>query len=218
MSVGFRHSPSLEIVVALVVANVSHLCSVLVLYRLSEILFPQWQHPGRSFSFLAAFLHIVSPAGLFLTAPYAEGLFSFLSFSGFCLYAEGRLAYLSGSRGKGHWMTLASGVVFAFATTVRSNGLLGGLLFLYDAVVGFTVFVGRPSLPGLRRLIPLVLGGSCVALGTLLPQYLAYSEYCTIQGPDSSPRPWCKRAIPSVYTWVQDHYWQVPIKSFVALL
>lgn len=186
-----------------------------MLYRLSEITFPQRQHRGRSFSFLAASLHIVSPAGLFLTAPYAEGLFSFLSFSGFCLYAEGRLAYLSGPGGKGHWMTLASGVVFGIATTVRSNGLLGGLLFLYDAVVAFTAFVGNPSLRSLRRLIPLVLGGSCVALGTFLPQYFAYTEYCMIPGPEPSPRPWCNRAIPSVYTWVQDHYWQVPIKSCV---
>lgn len=209
---GFEHSPTLEIVVALVVANLSHLLSVLVLYRLSGIVFCQRQYPGRSSSFLAAFLHIISPAGLILTAPYAESLFSFLSFSGFCLYAEGRLAYMSGSGGKGHLMTLASGVVFGLATTVRSNGLLGGLLFLYDAVVGFMECVGHTSLRGIRRLIPLVLGGLCVTLGAFLPQYFAYTEYCMIQRSEASPRPWCKRTIPSVYTWVQDHYWQVPIK------
>jgi len=213
---GLANSPSLEINVALAVASVSHLLSVLVLYRLSGFIFPQWQYTGRSMSFLTASLHIISPAGLFLAAPYAESLFSFLSFSGFCLYAEARLAYQLGRIDKGDLMTLASGAVFGLATTVRSNGLLGGLLFLYDAIASLRTLVGGPAFLVLRRLTLLILGGSCIAWGAFLPQYIAYIEYCVMKGPDFSPRPWCQRKIPSIYTWVQDNYWQVFINPCIA--
>ncbi len=64
------------------VAHVSHLLSVVVLYRLGKLVWAD----GR-LAFLAASLHIFSPAGLFLSAPYAESTFSLLSFVGFYILA-----------------------------------------------------------------------------------------------------------------------------------
>ncbi|KAI9878074.1 MAG: ER membrane glycoprotein subunit of the GPI transamidase complex-like protein [Pleopsidium flavum] len=217
---GLADSPPLEIISALAVTSVSHLFSVLVLYRLSGFIFPQWQYAGRRMSFLTASLHVISPAGLFLIAPYAEGLFSFLSFSAFCLYAEARMAYQLGRISKGDLMTLASGAMFGLATTVRSNGLLGGLLFLYDAMVTLRALAGSSAFLALRRLTLLILGGSCIAWGAFLPQYIAYIEYCIRKAPAFSPRPWCQSRIPSIYTWVQDNYWQAfhrPLRCIVPI-
>lgn len=207
--VGLASSPLLEINIALLVANFSHFFSVLILYRLSELIFPQSQSAGRSRAFLAASLHIISPAGLFLVAPFAESSFSFLSFSGFYLYAEGRKRYRSGRVITGDLMTLVSGAVFGLATTVRSNGLLCGLLFLYDAAIVFRALAERPTVFGLQRLTAVVFGGLCIGFGAFLPQYIAYNEYCSSMTPESSSRPWCKKLVPSVYSWVQVHYWQV---------
>ncbi len=197
----------LEVYVAFAIATFSHLMSVFVLYRLSDMLFPRGQYAGRAISVLAACLHIISPAGLFLAAPYAESLFSFLSFSAFCLYAEGYLAYLSGSVGKGNWSTLAAGAAFGLASTVRSNGVLGGSLFLYDTVTTFRAVIRSSGSLELRKLAFSIVGGSFVACGALWPQYIAYVEYCEENVTGYTPRPWCKRTLPSVYTWVQDHYW-----------
>ncbi len=204
---GFQRIPLLEVYVAFAIATFSHLMSVLVLYRLSELLFPRRQSAGRAISVTAACLHIISPAGLFLAAPYAESLFSFLSFSAFGLYAEGSLAYLSGHAAKGSWATLGSGAVFGLATTVRSNGLLGGSLFLFDAAILLKAFIGSPDFLKFRKLIISCLGGSLVACGAIWPQYIAYDEYCNANVAGYTPRPWCKSTLPSVYTWVQNHYW-----------
>merc|ERR1711964_627685 len=57
----------------------------------------------------------------------------------------------------------------------------------------------------MRRLLATGLGGMCVGAGFLIPQYIAYSEYC--EGTDTDVRPWCQRFIPSIYTFVQDYYW-----------
>jgi phosphatidylinositol glycan class V len=44
-----------------------------------------------------------------------------------------------------------------------------------------------------------------VGIGFAAPQVVAYIEYCT----GGKSRPWCTRLIPSIYSWVQDHYWEV---------
>jgi phosphatidylinositol glycan class V len=38
---------------------------------------------------------------------------------------------------------------------------------------------------------------------------LAYKEYCESSGTDQGRRPWCNYWIPSIYSWVQSHYWYV---------
>jgi Gpi18-like mannosyltransferase len=84
-------------------------------------------------------MHILSPAGLFLSAPYAESLFSLLSFLGHLLYVYGQPSTTKGKtppRTILHDLALlASGLTFSLATTIRSNGILFGLLFAHDALV-----------------------------------------------------------------------------------
>lgn len=194
--------------IAWVGVALSHLChylSVLSLYGMSKKVFGREHH---RLAFLSAALHIVCPAGAFLSAPYGEGLFSFLNFTGLYLYASALADdATSSSLLQRDLKFLAAGVFFGLATTVRSNGLLSGILFAYDALVTVADVArnGSISLSALRRLGVVFLGGSFIADGIVGPQYVAYTEYC--QSVDDVPRSWCNDLPPSIYAWVQSHYW-----------
>lgn len=88
--------------------------------------------------------------------------------------------------------------------------MLSGTLFAYDAVAGaYSIVLRRQcDLSLIGELLAVFLGGAQILLAILWPQYIAYNLYC---GPGSftSPRSWCERTIPSIYTFVQAEYWYV---------
>ena len=186
----------------------AHLFSVLVLYQLSlTICLMQPSKEALSTAILAASLHIISPGGLFLSAPYAESSFSFLNMTGFYLYAKSRRADYTSRSNTRDCLLVVSGIVFGLATTLRSNGLLSGLIFCYDLFEPTAKILQlRDVLSNIRRLFFLGLSGCGLATGFVLPQYLAYIEYCA-NAKEGNQRPWCTYHPPSVYTWVQRHYW-----------
>lgn len=184
-------------------AHTSHLLSVLVIHRLTLRLFP-----SRSFALATALLHVISPAGIFLSAPFAESSCALLTFLGVSLFTKS-FGFEASNRTFGHDLfILIAGVVFGIATTFRSNALLNGLLLLEEAFRALISLGDGFHITVIRRLIITGLGGICVGIGFLIPQYLAYQEYCGgayVEG----ARIWCTNTIPSIYTFVQSHYWYV---------
>ncbi len=169
---------------------------MLVLYQLGLVV---WGN--RRLSFTAALLHVLSPAGLFLSAPYAESTFAFLSFLGYLFFAKG---VLSDKRTVVHDVSIvASGMWFGFATTFRSNGILGGVLFASELLRELT---SVPTLVSIRRRLALIVGGSAVAIGFAIPQLIAYLTFCS-ESSATEQRPWCSKTLPSIYSFVQEHYW-----------
>jgi phosphatidylinositol glycan class V len=158
--------------------------------------------------FVASVLHILTPASLFLSAPYTESMFSFLNLTGMLCYAESRSAARSSPISFQEVVyRFSSGLMFAAATTIRSNGLLSGLVLLYDVARYLPQLVSmRLTVHDVRRIIVTCVAGGFVALGFVWPQYLAYAEFCTVDDGLES-RPWCTRSLPSIYSWVQSHYW-----------
>jgi phosphatidylinositol glycan class V len=152
---------------------------------------------------VAALLHIISPAGLFLSAPYAESSFALLSFTGYLLFA------LSCRAEQRPWCrdlyTVSAGILFGLATAFRSNGILNGIPFAWEVLRHLPRLSQRPT-DTLRRLLALGVGGVFVAAGSLGPQAVAYLRFCS--GTSAAPpRPWCQGYLPSIYTFVQQHYW-----------
>lgn len=194
----------LEGLVAISLAHISHLLSVLVVFNLSRAIFA---NHTVTFAFKAAAFHIISPAGLFLSSPYAESSCALASFTGCLLFTKS--INHNGQNSAAHdLLLLLSGICFGIATTFRSNGILNGLLLLEEAFRMLWLLKDGLRFSVTRRLLATGSGGIIVAAGFLLPQYIAYSEYCG--GLEEELRPWCQRSLPSIYTFVQDHYWYVP--------
>jgi GPI mannosyltransferase 2 len=193
------------IVAGVIVSNVSHYLSVFVLRELLTIVLQSRQQ--RRIALVAAILHVFTPASLFYSAPYAEAMFCCLNLMGMVLYAKSHAAAKAGSstfREDGY--KLSSGIIFAYATLLRSNGLLNGLIYLYDIARYLPLLMaGQLNGRDVRRILVICMAGISVALGFFGPQYLAYTEFCG--DGRNPPRPWCEKRVPSIYSWVQSHYW-----------
>ncbi|KAF2830604.1 GPI mannosyltransferase 2 [Ophiobolus disseminans] len=204
------------IVAGIAVSNFCHFLSVLVLYRLLTI---SLRSPQRyQIAYVGAVLHVLTPASLFLSAPYAEALFSLLNLTGMLHYAQSRT--IAQDALPNIWedaYKLSAGVLFGLATLMRSNGLLSGFVLLYDVARYLPEVVSmRLTAHDLRRIIVTCVSGSFVALGFVWPQYLAYAEFCA---PNREPqgRLWCMSTVPSIYSWVQSHYWNVGLFRYWTL-
>ncbi|KAL4921726.1 GPI mannosyltransferase 2 [Aspergillus aurantiobrunneus] len=194
-------------VAAATLSHVAHYLSVLALYRLSLNVFGHETERRRLVCFLSAALHIISPAGAFLSAPYGESLFSFLNVTGLYIYSSSHVDLSTGRQSFSHVKLLLSGFFFAVATAVRSNGVLSGIPLAIDAIEqSYDIIVRRSFVSASVRLCFVILSGCIVALGFVVPQYLAYTAYCINE---SISRPWCQSLVPSIYGWVQAHYWGV---------
>jgi phosphatidylinositol glycan class V len=175
---------------------------------------PADQERKREIAFTTACLHITSPAGLFLSAPYGESTFAFTTFLGILCYVRAQQQKLLATHQSrfpqaAAW-TVLSGFCFALSTLFRSNGLLHGTIFLFDAVTSLRALLSTRSTSDLTHLLSTILAGSFLAVGFALPQAIAYLQYCT---PEAS-RPWCSYTVPSIYSWVQKHYWHVGFLSY----
>ncbi|KAF8419701.1 GPI mannosyltransferase 2 [Tirmania nivea] len=219
-------SPYPYILGGVLIANLSHLLSVLTLYSLTKLTYPA----GEMVAFVASAMHVLSPAGIFLAAPYSESLFALLSFLGYYLYVQSTHAYYSPGNSLGHvGFVMGAGALWMLAGMVRSNGVLNGLVVLADFVKeGWTLLRGLRRGPEaevrdsgdrisvmrrLARIAGLGVAGGMVGLGLIVPQVIAWMQFCAGDGEGGrgvvGQREWCSRTVPSIYLYVQDKYWNV---------
>ena len=167
---------------------------------------------GKKVAFVTAVLHVFSPAGIFLSAPYAESVFAAVSFVGYLIYLSYVRECVTSGQGaptvQADAKVIVAGAILGIATSIRSNGLMNGLLFAYDLVDHISSNLClTTSVATLRHIACIIIGGLCVAMGYVYPQWLAYQEYCSKDADDGGQRPWCKEYLPSIYSFVQSHYW-----------
>ena len=192
------------ILMGILLSHLFHLLSVIALYSSADLLCHQRGGRTSPTAFLAAVLHVLSPAGIFLSAPYAEPLCSFLTFVGYWLYIKASLRSQTNTSSLSNVLILVAGCAFGLATSVRSNGLFNGFVFLIDALSMLPNLLEGITVSKVARLFCLGLAGITTLLGAFIPQLFAYGIYCKY---GSDNRPWCNNYVPSIYSWVQSHYW-----------
>lgn len=199
-----------------IISHLAHLSAVLSLYGLTCDILPTSNERKRHLAFTAACLHVLSPAGLFLLAPYGESSFALLSFLGIWSYVQAlrcrHASSGSSSRVEALW-TAAAGLTFGLSAMARSNGFFCGIIFAWDALASMYRLVSARRTVELGRLSGILAGGILTGLGFIVPQIVAYQEYCT----GGNTRPWCNRMLPSIYSWVQDQYWDVGFLKYWTL-
>lgn len=195
--------------VGIIASHIFHFLSVLMLHQITLLVSPAtFQSEVPLMAWLAAGLHIISPAGIFLSAPYAESAFSFLNFAGCLAYVKSVVNQAESKHAMANAAVSLSGIVFGLATTLRGNGLLSGLTLIYDAVTCLSsIFHGVETKSNLSRLLTVCISGTLMASIAIVPQYVAYEVYCRSGGSLEVARPWCSYWIPSIYAWVQKEYW-----------
>jgi phosphatidylinositol glycan class V len=187
----------------IILSHLAHLFSSLLLYNLSLKVFKSHQDKEK-IALVTGVLYVVSPAGIFLSAPYSEALFALIQLAGYLLYVEQAEAIESKSTLRSELLLLMSGVLLGSSTLIRSNGILNGLIFAYEAIAcGITILRHGLSFNRLRRLVTIGIAGIAVGLPFVYPQYLAYQQYCHSDNPSS----WCNNYLPSIYAHVQSFYW-----------
>lgn len=198
------------IINGIILAHCSHFVSVLCLWQITKIIA---KHDERStdrkvLPFIACCLHIVAPAGIFLSAPYTESPFSALNMFGFWMYLKARSSESRSGLTTECVLSIAAGISFGGATIVRSNGVLSGIPLFLDALRFSYEIISLGRLDGpMRRLLVLlwstIVAGLCVAAGFVIPQYIAYQQYCS----GKIQQPWCANTLPLIFSYVQSHYW-----------
>ena len=188
-------------------SHVFHLLSTILLYLITYINLPGEETWRRSTAFVASCLFIVSPAGIFLSAPYSESLFAFFNFLG--MISVSRLRPRSGSLPdtlRQTSVTICSGHFFAIACMIRGNGILSLLVYVEPGLILVNELIAGPlRLPAFFKLFGVGIAGLLVLGGFAFPQILAYRKYCQ----QDVRRPWCDNFVPSIYSFVQEHYWNV---------
>ena len=205
--------------VGICLSHVTHWWSVLLCYDVSKLVFAPAgarESDTEGFAILSAVFHILSPAGVFLSAPYAESLFAMLTFGGAFWYARARMCFARGEELMGAIWIFGCGLVFGLSTLMRGNGLLSGLTLVYEFVVCLQELLRlsrksgglKDKLTGvfLARVIVIGLAGVAMALIAAWPQFVAYRDFCSGQE-GGVRRPWCSHLIPSIFTFVQAENW-----------
>ncbi|XP_029804562.1 GPI mannosyltransferase 2 [Suricata suricatta] len=203
-------------------ALLNSLFSVLAAVALHDLGCLVLRCPHQAFN--GALLFCLSPANVFLAAGYSEALFALLTFS-----AMGQL-----ERGRS-W---TSGLLFALATGVRSNGLVNIGFLVYSQFRGFlfSLLVLNPLRQLLKLLGSVFLSVLMLGLPFALFQYYAYTQFCLSGSAHPIPKPllqlavdkgyrivegneppWCSWALPLIYSYIQDVYWNVGFLRYYEL-
>ncbi|KDQ15752.1 glycosyltransferase family 76 protein [Botryobasidium botryosum FD-172 SS1] len=161
-------------------------------YSITDLYALTYHHTNSlELSFLTALLSLLpsSPATAHAGA-YAEPFFTFLSYRGMLLCTRKK------------WL-LAS-AFFAVAGAFRANGILLAGFIIWGLVVEPFIRNRQLALSSIAKAATLT---AIVTTPFALYQYYAYTRFC--KPPHSTPREWCSRTAPLIYSFVQERYWNV---------
>lgn len=167
----------------------------------------------------AGYLFCMNPASVFFSAPYSESLFAMVTFSVIYESARGNI--------------LLSLVPLTMGILCRSNGLINIGFVLYNGIRCFMLDVSFRS--RFKVLIELViaLSLSCFTFISIhryhislfcvkssirhsreIVDYATVNHFILSGNGSQISSPWCDAKLPSAYTYVQSHYWNVGLFNY----
>ena len=188
-------SPTSAVILVTLLANVATLLAPVLLYRLTL------RHTGNhDIAWKAAVLSTICPsAGTTLSSPTPEPFFSLVSLAGMLLLAPTRLK--SGTLTDTTFSRrFQAALCFAAATSFRANGVLLAGFLIWD------LFWTRRQSPAFAlRILEASVHVPLAVSPFVVSQVWAHMRFCV----PGQERPWCTSLVPSVYAFVQEHYWCV---------
>ncbi len=187
----------------IIIGNISHYFATIVLYYLTRETFNNKKIRSPSgLPFITALLYTISPAGVFLATGYTESLFALLSFTGLYLRLVSLDKLSSRFRPVSNpTLYVISGMIFASANLIRSNGILWGILFLYDCFIALVNF-------RFKEVAYSIIAGIMIFLSLIYSQYVPFTDFCPERGE------WCLNSIPSIYNYIQSKYWNIGFLNY----
>lgn len=178
----------------IVIGLLGHYIAIIFFYKCSF-----FATSSERLALISSLLHIINPAGIFLCVGYTESVYCALTYFALSLL---------------HKRNYVSAGLFGLSGLARSTGILNVLYFL-------------PKRPEAPRLVKSAVLGGIVIFPWSATQLYAYYRFCLCSAPSSLssaqwasvgwPRPWCDRSPPLVYSFVQDHYWDVGFGRYFTL-
>lgn len=174
-----------------VLNNIAFVFAAFYLYRLSLAVLKDPEVALR-----ASILFCFNPASIFYSSIYSESLYALLSIGGLYYFMHGADNYAT--------------FLLALSGSARSNGVLsaGYICFramqqAYDAY-----FIRKRAFSALQVILAGALRSLCIIFLFVSFQAYGYLNICMGLSPDEM-RPWCKKRLPLLYSYIQSHYWGV---------
>lgn len=184
-----------KLVASVILANCSHFGAAIILYYYTIATFAEarmFDASRLALAALAAF--ILSPAAMFMTAPYSEPAAALFSFAALYLREISIFPRFT-EKSPRAVVYVASGLAAAVAFGFRANCLLLGIMYVVD------LWNWRKTGPS-RVFLPLV-AGLVLGLALVGSHVTTYWAVCR----SGARGEWCDARVPSLFAYAQAHYW-----------
>ncbi|KAJ2682369.1 ER membrane glycoprotein subunit of the GPI transamidase complex-like protein [Coemansia spiralis] len=180
---------------ALAGAAVSNVCFVLAAAALYELGCRTLR--DERLAHTAALLYAWAPSSIFMSAAYTESLFAWLVFAALVRAARQQHARAA------LWLCAAG--------LCRANGVAFAGFLVWDVAVRPGALRGRAA--AVRAVVRAAALAAVAALGFAAFQAYGHRLFCRLA---PAPRPFCERALPLPYGFVQSAYWDVGFLQYYA--
>lgn len=232
----FLDFDSIALIVFIVINIYCFTKAALVLYELSCIIL------NKKLGYRAAILFCLNPATIFFVAPYTESMFAYFTFT--AMYKCADMYYrTSQTKGFEYFSNLVPISIFiSLSIATRANGLvnIGFLVYFWLLFYKKTLWPHNVNsfINLLKSFLILVFNIFICLVPFILFQIFAYFNYCNnfendlpkhlvkfaqendliLPGLNSKfNQSWCLNKVPLVYSYVQQHYWNVGFLKYYEL-
>ncbi|KAJ8328132.1 ER membrane glycoprotein subunit of the GPI transamidase complex-like protein [Batrachochytrium dendrobatidis] len=174
----------LLVISGILISNTCFVMATVALYKLSAHVL----HDNH-IAFVSAILFAFNPAGIFMSSIYTESPFALCAFMGMLNMVQGH--------------TWAAALWWSGASSLRGNGILFAGFFIWDLLHPFAKHTIQTQT--MYRIVRNTIALGVVVAPFILFQYYGWTLFCTENA--DTYRPWCNHRIPSIYSFVQAHYW-----------